>query len=104
MSVTPSHLCEAQSQPKTRISLHHWASFAADYERLDEDMAERVSAMKTNGEDDMAYFERRYQERVLSPNSPQHIHSRPSLNVLTSDTASPDIRAQSTSIKTERFA
>ena len=27
-------------------------------------MAERMSAMKASGEDDMAYFERRYQERV----------------------------------------
>ena len=38
--------------------------FSTDYGRLDEDMAERMSAMKTSGEDDMAYFERRYQERV----------------------------------------
>ena len=27
-------------------------------------MAERMSAMKASGEDDMAFFERRYQERV----------------------------------------
>ncbi len=35
-----------------------------DYSKIDEDLAERMSSMKKPGEDDMAYFERRYQERV----------------------------------------
>lgn len=32
---------------------------------VDEDLAERMSAMRRPGETDMDYFERRYQERVL---------------------------------------
>ena len=32
------------------------------------DQAERVSAMRHPGEDDLAFFERRYQERVLADN------------------------------------
>jgi len=35
-----------------------------EYSKLDEDLAERMSAMKKPGESDMDYFERRYQERV----------------------------------------
>lgn len=31
---------------------------------VDEDLAERMSAMRCPGESDMDYFERRYQERV----------------------------------------
>lgn len=31
---------------------------------VDEDLAERMSAMRRPGESDMDYFERRYQERV----------------------------------------
>lgn len=31
---------------------------------MDEDLAERMSAMRRPGETDMDYFERRYQERV----------------------------------------
>lgn len=33
---------------------------------VDEDLAERMSAMRRPGESDMDYFERRYQERVSS--------------------------------------
>ena len=34
------------------------------YDRLDEDMAERLSAMRRPGESELDYYERRYQERV----------------------------------------
>ena len=33
---------------------------------VDEDLAERMSAMRRPGETDMDYFERRYQERVCT--------------------------------------
>ena len=35
-----------------------------DYGRLDEDMAERMSAMRVEGESELDYYERRHQERV----------------------------------------
>lgn len=38
----------------------------SDYDRLDEDLAERMSAIKTAGETDMDFYERRYKERVSS--------------------------------------
>ena len=63
--------------PNNRLAHCHWeildpslvlrqtyVAVFSDYDRLDEDMAERMSAMKASGEDDMAFFERRYQERV----------------------------------------
>ena len=40
-----------------------------DYSRLDEDMAERMSAMRRPGESELDYYERRYQERVCSLSS-----------------------------------
>lgn len=33
-----------------------------------DDISERVSSRRRDGEDDMAYFERRYQERVCTLN------------------------------------
>ena len=38
----------------------------SDYDKLDEDMAERMSAMRMPGESDMDYYERRYLERVCT--------------------------------------
>jgi len=44
------------------IQAHHLASNNSD--RLDEDMAERMSAMRRPGESELDYYERRYQERL----------------------------------------
>jgi len=35
-----------------------------EYDRLDEDMSERMSALRRPNESEMDYYERRYQERV----------------------------------------
>lgn len=35
-----------------------------DYDKLDEDMAERMSALRRPGESELDYYERRYQERL----------------------------------------
>jgi len=44
------------------IQAHHQAS--NNNARLDEDMAERMSAMRRPGESELDYYERRYQERL----------------------------------------
>ena len=57
----------AQDHPFLRaavpsIQAHHQAN--NDSDRLDEDMAERMSAMRRPGESELDYYERRYQERL----------------------------------------
>ena len=57
----------AQDHPFLRaavpsIQAYHQAT--GDHDRLDEDMAERMSAMRRPGESELDYYERRYQERL----------------------------------------
>ncbi|ELT93639.1 hypothetical protein CAPTEDRAFT_170026 [Capitella teleta] len=47
-------------------SIQSYRKATKDYDRLDEDMSERMSALRRPGESDMDYFERRYQEKAKS--------------------------------------
>jgi len=59
--------------------LHCWFDFAEDAgltgpdDVMFDDQCERVSSTRRAGEDDMAYYERRYQERVLDHCSPHNV-------------------------------